>query len=130
MNTTGRVQRRKIFKGFSTLNNNTDILDDIELIKVDLINHFHTRKRERVMYPEFGCIIWDLLFDSLTASDIEDIRDDCRQIVESDPRLTFIQANVSEGEHTLVVQVEIEYNQFNLTENLSLSFDKTLSQTK
>ena len=38
-------------------------LTDVDLVKRDLLNHFNTRRGERVMNPEFGTIIYDLLMD-------------------------------------------------------------------
>ena len=50
------------YKGFSTVAGvKSNQLYDLDIIKQDLINHFYTRKGERVMNPDFGSIIWDLL---------------------------------------------------------------------
>ncbi len=37
-------------------------LKDVELAKRDLLNHFYTRKGERLGEPEFGSIIQDMVF--------------------------------------------------------------------
>jgi len=52
------------YRGFSTVNQNTEgfALYDFELIKQDIINHFHIRQGEKLSDPTFGTIIWDLLF--------------------------------------------------------------------
>jgi phage baseplate assembly protein W len=39
---------------------------DFALIKQDLINRLSVRKGERVENPEFGTIIYDVLFEPLT----------------------------------------------------------------
>ena len=55
---------RQIFKGFSSraeLNNFK--LYDFDLIKQDLINRLSVRKGERVENPEFGTIIYDVIFE-------------------------------------------------------------------
>ena len=44
---------------------------DFELIKQDLINHFHIRQGEKLSDPGFGTIIWDMLFEPFT-SDVQD----------------------------------------------------------
>jgi len=41
-------------------------LYDIDLVKQDIINHFHIRKGEKLENPDFGTIIWDLLFEPFT----------------------------------------------------------------
>ena len=50
----------QFYKGFSSLDQTTSNskLYDFDLIKQDIINHFNTRKGERVMNPTFGSIIW------------------------------------------------------------------------
>ena len=52
-----------IFKGFSTIDKIRApySLFDQELIKRDLLNEFQTRRGERLMKPNFGSIIHDLL---------------------------------------------------------------------
>ena len=56
------------YKGFSTLDEiqSSTTLYDIALIKQDIINHFHIRKGEKLSDPNFGTIIWDVLFEHLT----------------------------------------------------------------
>ena len=57
-----------LFKGFSTVDKNRApyTLTDTNLIKRDLLNHFYTKKGERVMRPNFGSIIWDMLMEPET----------------------------------------------------------------
>ena len=52
-----------VFKGFSTVDKIRApySLTDIELVKRDLLNEFYTKKGERVMRPNLGCIVHDLL---------------------------------------------------------------------
>ena len=55
-----------LYKGFSTINRNKKFrATDVELVKQDLINHFSVRKGEKLMQPNFGTIIWDMLFEPL-----------------------------------------------------------------
>ena len=62
------IIKPKTYKGFSTLNSGAEhySLYDFELIKQDLLNHFYIRQGERLMNPEFGTVIWDLLFEPMT----------------------------------------------------------------
>ena len=79
----------KMYKGFSTINTNTENfgLYDMELVKQDLINHFHVRQGERLMNPTFGTIIWDLLYEPLTESLKDLITQNVNEIVNYDPRI-------------------------------------------
>ena len=67
-----------IFRGFSTVDNIRapySLYDD-DLVKRDLLNEFQTRKGERLMRPDFGSIIHDLLMepeDTFTETEIEDL---------------------------------------------------------
>jgi phage baseplate assembly protein W len=54
------------YRGLSTLGQNKKFrLTDIELVKRDLLNHFQIRKGEKLMNPNFGSIIWNMLFEPL-----------------------------------------------------------------
>jgi len=55
-------QSDHFYKGFSSVNasNFGNKLFDFDLIKQDILNHFNTKKGERLMNPNFGSIIWDL----------------------------------------------------------------------
>lgn len=99
------------FKGFSTVDKTWGnfTIYDVELAKRDLLNEFYTRKGERVMSPNFGSIVWDLLFDPLTEETVQLIRDDCLRIVTKDPRLELREFDVTEEEHTIRVAILLNY---------------------
>ena len=62
----------RTYRGISTVaDSGTFPLYDISLIKQDITNHFHIRKGEKLENPDFGTIIWDVLFEPLT----EEIKD-------------------------------------------------------
>ena len=63
------VQSKK-YRGISTVDKNTKnfVKYDLQLIKQDIVNHFHIRQGEKLENPEFGTIIWDVLFEPLTDS--------------------------------------------------------------
>ena len=100
------------FIGFSTSNKLKPpfTLTDLDLVKQDILNHFLTRKGERVMRPEFGSIIHDILmepFDDLTRQDVED---ECRQIIENDPRVELLNVDITNTDHLLKVELHLEFN--------------------
>jgi phage baseplate assembly protein W len=99
------------FKGYSTVDKTWGNfkLYDIELAKRDLLNEFYTRKGERVMSPQFGSIVWDLLFDPLTDETIDAIRADCLRIVTKDPRLDLLNIDIVDNEHTIIVSIILRY---------------------
>jgi len=99
------------FKGYSTVDKTWGNfkLYDIELAKRDLLNEFYTRKGERLMSPQFGSIVWDLLFDPLTDEIIDAIRADCLRIVTKDPRLNLLNIDIVDNEHTIIVSIILRY---------------------
>ena len=99
------------FKGYSTIDKTWGNfkLYDIDLAKRDLLNEFHTRRGERLMSPQFGSIVWDLLFDPLTDEIITAIKTDCVRIVTKDPRLDIENIDVIDNEHTIIVTIVLKY---------------------
>lgn len=116
----------KMFKGFSTVSLDTEHynLYDFDLIKQDLLNHFHIRQGERLMQPEFGTIIWDLLFDPMT-DDIKNlILNDITTIVNYDPRISASSVNVSTYETGIQIECKLTFNPYNISQALKLRFDQ------
>ena len=114
------------YRGFSTLVNAKKYrLTDFELVKQDLINHFNIRKGEKLMKPDFGTVIWDMLFEPLDESTQEIISRDITRIVGYDPRLVVNQAEVTQQDTGFLIQITLTYIPYNQTESLSLAFDRT-----
>jgi phage baseplate assembly protein W len=117
--------KRQIFKGFSSRAELTNFkLYDFDLIKQDLINRLSVRKGERVENPEFGTIIYDVIFEPLTEALKQIIADDIAKNLNADPRLSTQDITVSESEHGISVQATITYVPYNITEKLTFSFDE------
>lgn len=119
-----RIRKDKFFIGYSTVGKRVPEtrLYDIELIKRDILNHFMTRKGERVMNPEFGSIVWDLLFEPFTETVRLQIVEDVKNIIAQEPRVNLVDLVVEEDDHGITVQVLLNYEPFNLTEPLFATF--------
>lgn len=118
---TGRA-----YRGISTVSDpkGSYTLYDLSLIKQDLINHLHIRQGEKLENPEFGCIIWDLLFDPLT-DDLKDvIAENVTEIVNYDPRVKVDSLVVSQYESGIQVECELTYLPYNIAEALKFRFDQ------
>jgi phage baseplate assembly protein W len=111
-----------IYKGFSTTSP-SNTLYDLEIAKADLMNHFMTRKGERVMAPQFGSIIWDFLFDPLTLDLMEIIKQDAIDIINADPRFGVQSVNLSEIDHGILLEVELYYYPQDIVDTLAITFD-------
>jgi phage baseplate assembly protein W len=115
-----------IYRGFSTVGRNKRFrLTDFELIKQDLINHFYIRKGEKLQNPDFGTIIWSMLFENLTPDIKSIIQEDVKRIVTSDPRLQVENVLVTEYEHGLQIELELSTIAENQTEVMRLAFDRS-----
>jgi phage baseplate assembly protein W len=97
---------------------------DIDLIKRDLLNHFHTRKGERVMLPTYGTIIWDKLFDPFTEMVKQEIVDDVIRIVRTDTRVSLKAVDVSVSDHGIKVAIELKYEPWDAIGTFALEFDR------
>ena len=114
-----------LYRGFSTINRAKKFrVTDIDLIKQDLINHFNVRKGERVMNPNFGTVIWSMLFEPLDEQTRQIIIDDVTRIVGYDPRITLTNITILEQEHGIQIELDLIYTQTNQATQLSLQFDQ------
>ena len=118
-------QAKYTYKGFSSSEANKNFkLYDMNLVKQDLINHFYIRKGEKLENPEFGTVIWDMLFEPFTPDVKEIIAKDVEAIVNYDPRITVQEVQIDSTDQGMRIQVELIYRPFNITEKMTLDFDK------
>jgi len=114
------------FRGYSSIG--TSFLSptryDLDLARQDLLNHFNTRRGERVMMPEFGSIVWELLFDPLDDKTIRLIDEDVRNIIKNDPRWSLASVSISEGPNALNIEIIVTYVPTDETVILPLTYDK------
>ena len=116
----------RTYRGFSTNDADTKStkLYDLALIKQDLINHFHIRKGEKLENPNFGTIIWDVLFDPLTEQLKQVIVNDVTDIVNSDPRTKVIKTIVTQRDKAIQIEITMLYLPYNIQETLQFKFDE------
>jgi len=88
------------------------------------LNRLSVRKGERVENPEFGTIIYDVLFEPLTEDLRQAIADDITRNLNADPRINTEEILVSEEDHGISIQATISYLPYNITEKLQLDFDQ------
>ena len=119
-----KSNQRGLFFGYSTVGSpKGQQLMDIKLIEQDLLNHFFTRKNERVMMPGWGCGIWDYLFDP-----INHVRDnilyEAQQVIQLDPRVQIQSIDVTEQDHGIRIDMTLYYVPFNAVNSFSIEFDR------
>lgn len=113
------------YKGFSSKETKRNFkLYDIDLVKQDLINHFYIKKGEKLENPNFGTIIWDLLFEPMTEEVKKLIAQDVEEIINYDPRISVQSVAVDSTENGIRISADLLYLPFNVTERMSFDFDK------
>jgi phage baseplate assembly protein W len=113
-----------IYRGFSTYNRIRKYrATDFDLVKQDLFNHFNIRKGEKLMNPNFGTIIWSLLFDPLTNETRQLVVEDVQNICSYDPRINLDEIVVNTYQHGINIELSITYLTENKSGQISLTFD-------
>ena len=111
-------------RGFSTVGRNRKFrLTDFELVKQDLINHFYISKGEKLMNPDFGTIIWNVVHEPLTEDLKSVIVTDIKAIAGYDPRISVDNVVITEYDQGIQVELQLRYVQTNQTNLLNLQFD-------
>lgn len=97
---------------------------DIDLVKQDIINHFYIRKGEKLMNPDFGTVIWDLLFEPFTEEVKRLITQDVEQIINYDPRIAINGVSIDATDMGIRIEADLTYLPFNINERMVFNFDK------
>jgi phage baseplate assembly protein W len=124
--TTAQTSSSFRYKGFSSNETKNNFkLYDIELVKRDLMNHFYIRKGEKLENPNFGTIIWDMLFENFTSEVRRLITEDVEQIINYDPRVRVNALTIDSTDQGIRIQADVVYLPFNINERMTFDFDKT-----
>lgn len=125
------MARQNIYRGFSSFEyeaEGTFKIVDIECVKLDLLNHIFTRRGERVMLPNFGTSIPDLVFEPLDEETLEILDSELRGVFNFDPRVELLEMSLvpSYDTNTVTVNARLRYIELDTTElmNLNITFDQ------
>lgn len=117
-----------VYRGFNSKETTKNYkLYDIDLVKQDLMNHFYIRKGEKLENPEFGTIIWDMLFEQFTEEVKNMIAKDVEEIINYDPRMQVNEVQIDSTDIGIRIQADITYIPFNINEKMTFEFDKATS---
>lgn len=117
----------RTFVGFSTIDTATSgqwRFYDEELIHRDLLNHFRTRRGERRMRPEYGCIIPDLLMEQMTEMTRNDIVREAVRVCEADSRVAVENVRVVEFENGIRVEIDLLNRMTQAATTFSVDFEQ------
>lgn len=116
---------KNLFVGFSNIaNNGRGHLTDLKLVEQDLLNHFNTRRDERVMMPTWGCGVWDYLYEPFDQSTVDGIKFEAKKVIDNDPRVQLQTMNVIQQEYGIRIEMNLFYVPLNAYANFSVNFDK------
>lgn len=116
---------RAIYRGFSTFDwktRRTFELNNIELVKRDILTHIFTEKGERVMMPNFGTRIPTLAFEPNDEHSRRIVEEDLREVFNYDPRVKLINLSVVTipDNNAMVALADLLYIEFNVRDVLRI----------
>lgn len=115
-----------LYKGFSSYEYQrakTFSITDVELVKLDLLNHIFTAKGERVMMPNFGTRIPTLPFEPLDDITLGILDEDLRGVFDFDPRVELLSLVITPDydANTATATAELLYIELDLTGNIDIN---------
>lgn len=119
-----------LYNGFSTVNRSKHFrITDFELVKQDLTNHFNLRKGEKLMNPDVGTVIWDMIFEPLDETSKATIMQDVNRIIASDPRVAAENVIVTQYDRGIQIEIVLRYISTNQRSSLVVNFNRQSSQS-
>jgi len=115
-----------LYKGYSTFEyerNKSLKITDLELVKLDILNQIFTRKGERVMMPNFGSIVPDIVFEPLDDVTLAILEEDLNAVVNFDPRVDLLEFSLQpDYDNSLVtVHMKLLFVEFDLVDDVDLN---------
>ena len=77
------------------------------------------------MNPDFGTIIWNVLFEPFTEEIKTAIVDDINNVVKYDPRINVDSVEVTQYDHGIQVTLSLTYIPSDQTGLMKMRFDQT-----
>jgi len=114
------------YKGFSSYEferANTFRILDQELVKLDILNQIFTRKGERVMMPNFGSIVPDIVFEPLDDTTLDILEEDLVTVVNFDPRVDLLEFSLDPDydNNSVAVHMKLLYIELDLVDDVDLN---------
>ncbi|MGZ8924661.1 MAG: GPW/gp25 family protein [Nitrososphaeraceae archaeon] len=120
------MQKKGLYRGYSSYNYQTNksfVLENVELVKMDLLNHIYTRKGERVYLPNFGTRIPEIIFEPLDQITMDIIEEDLRTVFAFDPRVELLELNIIPlyDNNTIIASAKLLYIELSTVDDLDLN---------
>ena len=124
------VRSRNLYKGFSFFEyerTGSFLITNVELVKLDLLNHIFTRRGDRVRQIEFGTSIPEIVFENITEDLVDDVYDELEAVFNFDPRVQLISLEVTPNadNNSVNAAASIRYVELDFAEtiNLNITFE-------
>lgn len=100
---------------------------DNQLVFRDILNAFNIIQGQKPGNPEYGTIIYSMLFEPNTMDTQAQIEFEVRRVIGQDPRVTLNTVYVYPSDNGVMIEVELAVVPENMAQVLSLQFDKATS---
>ena len=115
-----------LYKGYSSFEfqrTKEFAINDVELVKLDLLNHIFTPQGSRVMLPRFGTQIPFMVFEPLDEDTVDTIADELDRVFLADPRVEVLEFNVLPDFNTnaITAAAKLFYIELNLVDDFELN---------
>ncbi len=93
-----------------------------DLVKQDLLYHLFTRRGERVMMPEFGTDIQDMVFEPNDPITQDRINSEIQAVIDHDPRVELIRSviSVDEDNYKITIEILLRFIELEIVDTLNL----------
>ena len=98
-----------------------------DVVIQDLLNEFYCHKGERLMRPNYGCSIHDMIMDPNV--DVEDkVKAEISRIIGKDPRAEEVSTKLTTFEHGIRAEVKLSILPYNVEEFLYLNYVREIEE--
>ena len=101
-----------LYSGFSSkdVSGTATTFQDVEIVKRDILNHFFVIPGEVPGRPGFGSIITELMAEPFIEEVENQIEEEVRRVIGSDPRVTIIGYTAEKNRETGHIYIRVELN--------------------
>ena len=95
------------------------------MVKLDLLNHLFTLRGSRVMMPNFGTIIPELVFEPLDSETIESLEEEVRNVLNYDPRVELQALTVRPDfdNYAVIISARLLYVELNIVDDFEFNIE-------
>jgi len=113
------------FSSFEFQSKGTFKIVDVELVKLDLLNHIFTRRGDRIMMPTFGTRIPDMVFEPLDEETLDIIRTDLQAVFDFDPRVRLLELEIvpAPNENAVTTSAKLQYIELNIVDTMNINIE-------